>query len=130
MRHLGMGPGVGQARGEQLEQHHSQAVDVAGCADLIAARLFGRHVGQSADDEPRLRVAGFIRGHETGQAKITDQRMIAMVHEDVARLDVAVQDAGLVDGVDGAGDGGCQPGGLARRHGRREGAGEGRAASM
>jgi hypothetical protein len=52
-------------------------------------------------------------------------RLARGVEEDVGRLEVAVQDAALVGVVDGAGGGGQQPGGLARRQGRGPRDGEG-----
>ena len=54
---------------------------------------------------------------ELGQAEVADLGDAVGGQEDVAGLEVAVDDPGLVGGVDGAGEGLDQRGGLARGHG-------------
>ena len=87
-----------------------EAVDVGGRGQhALALGLLGRHVAGRADDGPRL-------GHRRvaldalGQAEVGDVRLAVGVQEDVARLEVAVQDAVLVaNDVAAAAQRGCKP---------------------
>ena len=99
---------VGQAAGQQLVQDHAQRVHVAARVELerIGEHLLGAHVGERADELPdvglqrRLRVAVGDARH----AEVEDLRLPGFVDQDVARLQVAVDDAALVRVVDRVAD--------------------------
>jgi hypothetical protein len=67
--------------------------DVGGRSDDAAADLFGRHVGGCADDRARQGAAG-VQG--AGDAEVDDAGSVH-AHDDVAGLEVAVDDPGFVD---------------------------------
>jgi hypothetical protein len=103
-----------RAAGQALVEDGAQGVDVGGGADLLrlARRLLRRHVGGGAEDGAGLRLAADVV-QALGQAEVGDPQLsrlrlrigcqAASSQEDVRRLEVAVDHAGLVGGVDGAG---------------------------
>ena len=99
---------VRQAPGQQLVQDHAQRVHVAARVELqrIGQDLFGAHVGQRADQLAELglpRRVGVAVG-ETRDAEVEDLRLTRLVDQDVARLEVAMDDAALVGVLHGVAD--------------------------
>jgi hypothetical protein len=89
------------AQRQALVQHHAQRVDVRAPVELAGARgeLLGRHVGRRSRVESRRRQRGQLRVALARQAEVQDHRLAAGRDHQVGRLDVAVDDAGLVRGV-------------------------------
>jgi hypothetical protein len=91
---------------EQLVHEHAQGVDVGARVDLVARELclLGAHVLRRPDQLAVLgeeRALGETLGRRLGDAEVDDLRHRPVVphgHQDVARLDVAVDD-GLLVGV-------------------------------
>ena len=83
-------PLVRKLAGQQFVQDDAKTVDVGPVIDALALDLFGTHVSQSAErDGPTLSpVVG-----RTGDAEIGQQRPAVAVDQDVARLDVPVDEA-------------------------------------
>ena len=71
-------------------QHAAEAEQVGPLVDRLAPGLLRRHVHRRAGDEPALRQAGVVGG--AGQAEVgdLDPLLDAALQQDVARLDVAV----------------------------------------
>ncbi len=101
--------------GEQLEEDHAEAVNIASAVGLVAfaARLLGGHVRRSAEHAAVDRERE-LAGVALGQAKIHDVRLAFEIDHHVARLEIAMDDALLVGIVQGAGDLSAKLGGLAR----------------
>src|SRR5207249_3485577 len=94
----------GRPAREKLVQDRTEAVDIRRrCQGLLALGLLGRHVAGGADDGTALRLASAAL-HALGQAEVGDMRLTLAVEEDVAGLEVAVEDAALVGVVDRAGN--------------------------
>ena len=111
----GMTPLEGQAAGELLKQNGAEREQIGGDAQLrFATRLLGGHVRRRAD-----RIARLGEGHgaieRPGDAKIGDKRFPGIVHENVVRLQVAVQDPALMGVMHRPGDLGQQTGAFDRR---------------
>ena len=89
---LPIGAVEGRPRREQLVEGRPQRVDVGPrVEDPPAGRLFGTHVAQGAEQVAAEReVAGTL---EAGQAEVGDPEMAAAVDQQVAGLDVTMQDA-------------------------------------
>ena len=84
-------PGVLAARGDALEEHEPERVDVGRGPDRLAADLLGREVRRGADHHAG---GGDVRGvGEDGDAEVRQVGAALGVEQDVARLDVAVHDA-------------------------------------
>ena len=90
--------------GEQLVKHDTKGKDVASRVERFARRLFRGHVRDRSDDDAvvgdrfRRRHGGLVRhsvGH-LGETKIRELRVTVLGNEHVLRLDVAVEDAGLM----------------------------------
>ena len=77
--------------GEHLVEDHAQRVQVARRADPPAGRLLGGHVPRAAQDVPGLGDGGGLGC--PGDAEVRDLRVSGPREEDVAGLDVAVDDA-------------------------------------
>ncbi len=90
---------------EQFVEDDAQGIDVRAAvgAVRIAAGLFGRHVGRCAEDFAFERHTDFA-GIVLGQAEIEQVGFAAGIDDDVRRLQVAMDDAGLVGVVEGIGD--------------------------
>ena len=82
----------------------------------MALGLLGSHVAGRAHHLAGQGVSR-VGVQELGQAEVADLGDTVGGQEDVAGLEVAMDDPGLVGGVDGAGEGLDQRGGLARGHG-------------
>ena len=91
--------GEGEAAGEELVEGDAEGVVVAAGVDLAtgAAGLFGGHVLQGA-----LAVAGVAVAGEGGGGEVDEDDAAVGGDDDVAGLDVAVEDAGGVDDGEGA----------------------------
>ena len=89
--------------GDHLVQHAAQAVDVAPAVDSrIGHRLLGTHVRRRAERDAGARELGAAAlGDRARDAEIGDERL-AVLQQDVLRLDVAVNDALLVRVVERA----------------------------
>ncbi len=96
LRHdrLGVEPGERRLAGEHLVGHGAKSVDITSRADVALTHgLFGRHVGRGAEGHAGLRHAAAARLlHRERDAEVGDQG-IAVLQQDVLRLDVAVHDA-------------------------------------
>ena len=93
--------GVRLGTGQQLVEHHAQGVHVAARVGLAVGDQLGRDVADRADQH-----AGGGRGLGTdrpGQAEVGDLDLAAVRDQHVLGLDVAMDQAGLVGGGDGAG---------------------------
>ena len=90
--------GIGQPAGQQLEEDHPQGVHVRALVQPRVGRdLFGAHVVQGTDHLPG---PGMGRGGPqvggVGHAKVEHFGLPRRLHQDVGRLEVAVDDAALV----------------------------------
>ena len=104
--------------GEHLEQHPAEGPDVGAPVDRLALGLLGRHVGGGAQDHPGQRSGGGERRRvgrvaaspsagdlqRLGQAEVEHLDLAIGGDHDVGRLEVAVDHAGLVGGLQRQGD--------------------------
>ena len=89
---------------DQLIKRRADVVHIAGHADLgIATRLLRRHVTRSAQRSGGHRQVRRVI-EQLDQAEVGDQRLVVLVDQDIAGLDVAVQERKEVRLVDGPGD--------------------------
>ena len=99
---------VRQVTGEQFVEDDTQRVDVAADVEVKRIRedLLRTHIRERSDELAdvglpcRMRVAV----GDPGNAKIQNLRLPALVHEDVARFQIAMNDAALVRVVNGVAD--------------------------
>ena len=86
-------------------EHDTEREDIAARVNRPAGRLLGRHVRERPDDRAHTRVPGCYRArgrlgirrfHELGQTKVGQLGVAMLRDEDVVRLDVAVNDPGLM----------------------------------
>jgi hypothetical protein len=103
------------ARGHLVE-HEAEREEVRADVQLLAARLLGRHVGHGAHrhavrggedagfDQARRRVCCVAAASPWPRPKSENLGLLAIGDEDVGRLDVAVQDAARVRGVERVGN--------------------------
>ncbi len=98
--------------GRHLVHHHAEREEVAALVDGLAAGVLGRHVGDGADGHPG-RCQGMLLGdrdvdrgqaaavrHHLRETEVHHLHLAALGDEDVAGLDVAVEDALAVRGVE------------------------------
>jgi hypothetical protein len=94
--------------GQQLVQDHAERVDVAANihGERVAQRLFGAHVVEGADKLSQIGLARRLQVaiNHTRHAEVQDLRLAGLVHQDVAGLKVAMQNAALVGVTDGIGN--------------------------
>jgi hypothetical protein len=83
----------GRAEGQQFEEGHAQPVHVAAAVGPALEPL-GRHVAKGPDDVARGRQVTPPVG--LGEAEVDDPDGALVIHQQVRRLDVAVQDALVV----------------------------------
>ena len=88
----------GNRAGGHLVEDHAEREDVGLRADRLALDLLGRHVERRADDRARLRHSRLLGG--LGQAEVGDVHVIGGVDHDVLGLQVAVDDALVVRGLE------------------------------
>jgi hypothetical protein len=82
--------------GEQFVQQAAGRVQVAAGIDPLAPGLLRRQVLRGSDHLSRLGHGGLGVAHRAGDAEVHDLDVAVAGHHHVARLDVAVHDAGLV----------------------------------
>jgi hypothetical protein len=90
--------GIGHHAAQALVQHAGEGVDVALLRGRLAPDLLGRDVVERADELPCL-----------GQAEVRQVGLVTAADQDVLRLDVAVDQAGLMRRVERAGRRGEDP---------------------
>ena len=99
---------IGHASGQQFVEHHADGVDIASRVDRrrIAEDLLRAHVGERAHQLSFTRVQRVRRLslEQAGDAEVEHFRLARAIDEDVARLDVAVDDAAIVRVLDGVAD--------------------------
>ena len=95
-------------------EHRPQAINIRAGVDLADATggLFGRHRGGGAEDGAGGRGVAVV---PAGEAEVGEVGGAVAVEEDVRRFDVAVEDAVVVEVVDGAGDLGDEVDGFVER---------------
>ncbi len=92
--------GKRQAAGDHLVQHDAERPDIGPHIAALADEMLGRHVGDGADRRAgarQRRAAG-----QLGDAEVEDLHLAATREHDVRRLDVAMDDVGVVRGRDRA----------------------------
>ena len=90
-----VGGDEGRATGQTLEKHTAEREDVGASVDVVSPhRLFGRHVADRAEQAPGARQS-LWSSYAAHEPEIDDfgRAWIAVDQEQVARLDVAVDDA-------------------------------------
>ena len=100
--------GEGGPAGEHLVEDDTQRKQVGPCVELLAARLLGRHVGDGPHDRARRGDVHRRRGVRCrrlgpGQTEVQQLGRAAIGDEDVRRLDVPMEDACAVRGVQAVG---------------------------
>ncbi|MGX1504878.1 UNVERIFIED_CONTAM: hypothetical protein RKD43_003503 [Streptomyces graminofaciens] len=90
-----------QPAGQQLEEHDPDRIQVGTGVHTPAEGLLGGEVLRGADDHARLRHGRDARLHRTGDAEVHHLDDAALGHHHVAGLDVAVDQAHLVAGLQG-----------------------------
>ena len=90
--------------GSHLVEHAAEAEQVGPLVERFALGLLRGHVHRRAGDDPALRDAGVVG--RPGQAEVGDLHALLRpaLEQDVARLDVAVDQAGGVGGGQPLGD--------------------------
>ncbi len=102
-------PGERLPPGEELVSHHAERVEIHPVIDArVAEGLLGRHVRQGADDHADAGDLGGALGlgggvDRLGHAEVGDNG-VAVLEQDVVRLDVAMDDAEAVGVGQGIGD--------------------------
>ncbi len=113
--------GEGKSAGRHFIEHNSEREEIRPGIELFSAGLLGGHVGDRAHGASRAgekigsglraglqravaRLGRFLRHGELGEAKVQNFRRAARDQEDVRGLDVAMDDAFGVRGVQAIGD--------------------------
>jgi hypothetical protein len=93
--------------GEHLVEHHADGEDVRLRRDRFAHRLLGGHVRRRAREHAGVAILAGV--HVQRDAEIEHARSSGGIDDDVARLEVAMDDAVLVRSSRGASDVGRNP---------------------
>ena len=120
-----------QHAGRHLVEHDAEREQIASRVDPCAAHLLGRHVHHRPQRRSRageMRIPGDRRDGgcagddriELGETEVEQLGVSARGDEDVARLDIAMNDAGTVRGVERIGDLECQRQQLVQGHPARD----------
>ena len=83
---------------QQLVEHGAEGVDVGGRSHLVARSLLGRQVGGCAEHGPGLRQLRSVE--RAGDPKVGDFERPVRHDQQVLRLDVAVNEAGIMRGLE------------------------------
>ena len=118
--HRGGVAGKTLAAGGHLVEHHAEREQIGARIDFVAARLLRRHVGDGADRGAgharevfgraasraarRVPARAAVLRRQLREAEVEHLHRAAAGQEDVRRLDVAMQDAFGVRGVERVGD--------------------------
>src|SRR5262249_9127173 len=99
----------GAFAGEQLIKDRPQGVDIGGDADRVAANLLrtgvvGRKQTYTRPGEREWREIGVVGQEELGDSEVEELGNTSRCNQDVARLDVAMNDQFLVRMLDGGAD--------------------------
>jgi hypothetical protein len=84
---------VGLAAGQHFKDDDPQGVDIAAAVHFISLGLFRTHVSRGADDSAAGDGSGALGLGDFGNAEIGNIGFADMVEEDVARFQVAMDDA-------------------------------------
>ena len=105
-----------QFAGQQFEQNDTQRIHIGSPVHrlALAARLFRRHVGGSAENLAIDSHCHFF-GIAFCQAKIHQMRLALLVDHDIRRFEITVNHAVTVGELQGVGNGGGQHGCVAQR---------------
>ncbi len=103
------------AQGGHLVKHRAETEQVAARIEIIAARLFGRHINDGADRHSGIcrhfntsgrnipgdsgGIGSWQRGGGLGQAEVENFHVAALREENVSRLDVPMDDSFGVRGI-------------------------------
>src|ERR1035438_1962551 len=93
---------VGSLSGDQLKEDQTDAENIGALVQRTAQRLLGRHVFERADDGAGLSHAGIAE--RASQPEVHDHDAAMLVAHDVLRLQVAVNHAFGMGGVESAAD--------------------------
>ena len=101
--------------GQRVEEHAAERVHVGPRADRPSGELLGRQVSRCASR--RAAAARLLDGHRQAEVAEVDLLLVAarVGHEDVPRLDVAVDETVAVGGVERVGHAADDPDGHAER---------------
>ncbi len=100
---------------QHLVEHHAERIQVAAAVDGLALGLLGREVGGGAHHRAVLGEARIgPAGERGGDTEVGDLHVAAVGHQDVAELDVAVDETGLMGGRERGGHVGRDLGGPVR----------------
>jgi len=87
-----------EASGEELEEEDAEGIEVRPRVDVVAQGLLRGHVVGRAEGGVGLRETRLVALEAPGEAEIDDPGPAVGAEEDVAGLDVAVDDPGRVEG--------------------------------
>ena len=85
--------------GDELVENNSHRPNVRTRVGVLAAKLFGRHVGQRAEQRSGL---GLGSRRQAGDTEIDDLNDSIARHDDIGRLDVPVDHASTMSVIEGA----------------------------
>ena len=86
---------------EELVRDHSEPVDVARVRRRLASCLLGRQVARRPENRARNRHPHSGLVDDAGNAEVAHMHLVSLVEEEVRRLDVPVDDSGLMRVVQG-----------------------------
>jgi hypothetical protein len=89
--------------GEQFEEQDAQGVDIGLGGEGLGLDLFGGQVGGGTGDDVSGS-GGLVIAQLLGDAEVGEEGVAVLVEQDVGGLDIAVDDALLVGGIQGGGD--------------------------
>ena len=90
--------GEGAPIGDELVEHDSERPNIGASAGVLAAKLFGGHIGQGAKQRSGL---GLGRRRQAGDTEIDHFDDSIAGHDDIGRLDVAVDHATTMSVIEG-----------------------------
>ena len=95
---------VGQSTGEEFVENDAQRVDIAARVERqgIGGDLLRAHIGECAEQLSHVGLTGRLHiavGH-AGQTKIENLGLAVLLHQNVSRFQIAVDDAALMGMLD------------------------------